>query len=257
MRVYVSVDMEGVAGVATEDQIIRAGTGYPRAQQLMTAETNAAVCGAFDAGAQSVTVNDSHGNMDNLLLRALDPRAELIIGSPKAQCMAHGLTADYDIAMFVGYHAAAGDRGVLAHTFSSYFSGFRLNGNSVSEAEVNALYAAEVGVGVGLVTGDDVICALARSCFPDLVTVEVKKAEGFTAARSLHPSVACDAIRLGAAEAVARADKIGPVVIPDKLVLDVEMQFPTAAELAACVPGSEQVGALVVRHELTSPDELL
>ncbi|GAA3166939.1 hypothetical protein GCM10020255_053070 [Rhodococcus baikonurensis] len=108
MHVYISVDMEGIAGIATLDQTIRGGGGYHRAQMLMTAETNAAIAGAFDAGATSVLVNDSHGTMDNLLHADLDPRARLIFGTPKMQCMAEGLTSDHDVALFVGYHAPAG-----------------------------------------------------------------------------------------------------------------------------------------------------
>ena len=134
MKVYISVDMEGVAGIATFDQVARGGHGYPRAQELMTAETNAAIAGAFDGGATTVVVNDSHGTMDNLIHEQLDPRARLVFGSPKAQCMAEGLTADCDVALFVGYHAPAGAPGVLAHTFSSHFTEVRLGGRAVSEA---------------------------------------------------------------------------------------------------------------------------
>ncbi|MFD0890500.1 M55 family metallopeptidase, partial [Streptosporangium algeriense] len=166
MRVYVSIDMEGVAGIATMDQVVRGGHGYPAAQRLMTAEANAAIAGAFDAGAESVLVNDSHGTMDNLIHEDLDPRARLIFGSPKLDCMAEGISEEHDVALFLGYHAAAGEPGVLAHTYSSYFTEVRLNGDIVSEAEVNALRAAAAGVPVGLVTGDDVICATIRDRLP-------------------------------------------------------------------------------------------
>lgn len=98
--------------------------------------------------------------MDNLLHADLDPRARLIFGTPKMQCMAEGLTSDHDVALFVGYHAPAGGPGVLAHTFSSLFADVRLDGKSVSETDVNTLYAATQGVPVGLVTGDDIICGL-------------------------------------------------------------------------------------------------
>src|SRR3954471_4436480 len=108
MRVFVSVDMEGVAGVATLDQILRGGAGYPRAQELMTAEANAAIRGAFDGGATEVLVNDSHGTMDNLLHDRLDPRARVLFGAPRASCMVQGISAADNLAVFVGYHAGAG-----------------------------------------------------------------------------------------------------------------------------------------------------
>lgn len=257
MHVYISIDMEGVAGVASVDQVARGGYGYPRAQALMTAEANAAIAGAFEGGATKVTVNDSHGTMDNLLHEQLDERADLIFGSPKAQCMAHGMSAEHDLALFVGYHAAAGEAGVLSHTFSSFFSSFRLNGETVSEAEVNALYAATHGVPVGLVSGDDVICSVVGQRLSGVVTVPVKRAEGWTAATSMHPARAREAIKVGARDAVRATTRLAPVRVPDRLVLDVGMHVPTAVEVAALVPGAEQTSAYGVRIEVATPAELL
>ena len=122
LRVYISVDIEGVAGISTIDQINRGCTGYPAATRLMTAEANAAIAGAFDAGASEVTVNDSHGTMDNISAMDLDSRARLITGTPKAQSMTQGLTSEFDAAIFIGYHGAAGSSGVLAHTVTSHFA---------------------------------------------------------------------------------------------------------------------------------------
>src|SRR3954469_7340386 len=151
MRVFISVDMEGVAGVATFDQVIRGGSGYARAQELMTEEANAAIRGAFAGGATEVLVNDSHGTMDNLLHDQLDPRARLVFGAPRPSCMVQGISRDDDVAVFVGYHAGAGAEGVLAHTFSSNFTELRVNGEAMSEAEDNGLYAASLGGPVGVV----------------------------------------------------------------------------------------------------------
>ena len=102
VRVFISVDMEGVAGVATIDQIVRGGSGYPRAQELMTGKANAAVRGAFAGGASEVLVNDSHGTMDNLVHADLDPRARVVIGAPRPSCMVQGISRDDDVAVFVG-----------------------------------------------------------------------------------------------------------------------------------------------------------
>jgi D-amino peptidase len=176
MRVYISIDMEGVAGVATFDQVVRGGHGYPRAQELMTGEANAAIAGAFDGGATEVLINDSHGTMDNLIHAELDQRARIIFGSPKLDCMAEGIDENHDVALFIGYHAAAGSEGVMAHTYSSTFTEVRVNGEPVSEADVNALQAAAVGVPVGLLTGDDQICAAIQKTLPGIETVTVKRA---------------------------------------------------------------------------------
>lgn len=257
MHVYVSVDMEGIAGIATLDQTVRGGHGYPRAQHLMTAETNAVIAAAFDAGADSVLVNDSHGTMDNLLHADLDPRARLMFGSPKLQCMAEGLSADHDIALFVGYHAPAGSPGVLSHTFSGYFTDVRLNGATVSEADVNALLAGSFGVPVGLVSGDDVICRLAQRSFPGVRTVEVKTAHGWTAANSVAPAVAIEALADGTREAVTRAGDLRPQILPDTLSLAIDMPDLTSAELAEGIPGVRRTAPRTVEADLGTAQDVV
>jgi D-amino peptidase len=257
MKVYISVDMEGVAGIATLDQVLRGGTGYGRAQQLMTAETNAAIAGAFDAGATEVIVNDSHGTMDNLLHTDVDERARLVFGAPKAQCMAQGLPPGCDVALFVGYHAGAGAPGVLAHTFSAYFTELSVNGEAVTEAEVNALYAASLGVPVGLLTGDSAICAVAEKAFPGVVTAAVKSPEGFTAAASMHPNRATARIREASERAVAQAGEIAPVAVPETMTVSVGLLSPAVAEYVAFAPGARRTGELTVERDVSDVAELL
>ncbi|HET8589351.1 MAG TPA: M55 family metallopeptidase [Nakamurella sp.] len=257
MQVYISVDMEGIAGIATFDQTIRGGRGYPRAQQLMTEETNAAIAGAFDAGADAVLVNDSHGTMDNLLHDALDPRARLLFGSPKLDCMAEGLTAEHDVARFLGYHAPAGGPGVLAHTFSGFFTEVRLNGAPVSEADVNALLAATTGVPVGLVSGDDVICRLAQAAFPGARTAQVKQAHSFAAADSLSPAMAREVIRREAAAAVRGAAELRPVPVPDRLRLAIDVPTILAADLAESIPGTVRTAIRTIEADLDRPRDVI
>ena len=271
LKVYISVDMEGVAGIATLDQILRGGYGYARAQELMTDEANAAIAGSFDAGATEVIVNDSHGTMDNLIHERLDTRARLVFGAPKAQCMAEGLTSDCAVALFVGYHAPAGAPGVLAHTFSAHFGEVRINGEPVSEAEVNALYATSLGVPVGLVTGDDVIGEIAAKAFPGAEIVTVKTAHGFSAANSVSPSTSRELIRESAARAVDHAVSLTCSSLPSSFDVEVDMPSPLAAELAANIPGcsrtadrtvsatvndsSDVIGLITVLYELAAAGE--
>lgn len=258
MHVYVSIDMEGVAGVATKDQVRPGGRGYPRAQELMTGEANAVIHGAFAAGATAVTVNDSHGPMDNLLHDQLDDRCRVIVGRPKAHGMVNGITPDVDLAMFVGYHAPAGEIGVLAHSFSSAaFARLRLNGTTASELWVNSLFAASQGVPTGLVSGDNVICDEAKRRLPNVTAVDVKSAEGFSATNSVVPEIARKSLHDGAYSAVARADSHGSPELPDELVLEAEMTSPTAAELASFVPGAKRLDALTVRREVDSVSDLI
>lgn len=257
MRVYISVDIEGVAGVSTIDQITRGGAGYPAATQLMTAEANAAIAGAFDAGASEVTVNDAHGTMDNLSAADLDSRARHISGTPKAQSMMQGLTPDFDAAVFVGYHSAAGDTGVLAHTVTSHFVQVRLNGIPTSEADINALYAAMQGVPVAFLSGDDVICTDANRLIPHATKVAVKESIGWSAANSLHPTESALAIRKGVCESLRDIGMLTMPPVDGPWEFHVEMQQPTAAELAALVPGTVRVGPTGVQRTVHNASEVI
>jgi len=248
--------MEGVAGVATLDQILRGGTGYPRAQELMTAEANAAIRGAFAGGATEVVVNDSHGTMDNLLHERLDPRARLVFGAPRASCMVQGITRDDAMAVFVGYHAAAGAHGVLSHTFSSSFTELRVNGQPMSEAEVNGLYAGSLGVPVGVLTGDDQICQLAEKAFPGITAVPVKDATGYASVDTLHPQQACERIE-DAVTAAVNAGEVAPLDVPDSLSLEIDFGTPLAADIAGTVPGTRRVSARTLQRDVDSVEDLL
>ena len=255
-RVFVSVDMEGVAGVATLDQILRGGTGYPRAQELMTAEADAAVRGAFAGGADEVVVNDSHGTMDNLLLDRLDPRAQVVTGAPRASCMVQGIRRDDALAVFVGYHAGAGEHGVLSHTFSTNFTELRVNGTAMTEAEVNGLYAGWLGVPVAVLTGDDAICSVAEKAFPGIRTVPVKAAHGMAATTTVHPEISCARIEQAVADAVASC-AVAPVPVPEGLTVEVDFTTPLAADFAATVPGTRRLGGRTLQREVDDPEELL
>lgn len=254
MDVYISIDMEGIAGIATRDQCRRGSDSFPASQRLMTQEANAAVAGAFEGGGTRVVVNDSHGDMANLLPEQLDPRAELIIGSPKAWSMMQGIGPGFGVALFVGYHAAAGaEDGVLAHTYSGRaLYEVRLGGTPVTEAELNALLAARYGVPVGLVCGDDKICAVAEKRFPGVRTVAVKRGMGFAVAASMHPERARQAIREGAASAVGGARDLRADPGRPPYELEVDLATLEMAELCALVPGAERAGGRTVRF--TSDD---
>ncbi len=221
MKIFISVDIEGVAGVVALQEGQPGNAEYERARRLMTAEANAAIAGAFDGGATEVVVNDSHGPMVNLLPEELDARAELIRGNIKPFGMFAGVDASFAGAMCVGYHAAAGDRGVLAHTTAGVFTAVRLNGSESSEASIYGAHAGSMGVPVILVSGDDVIVDACRDLFAGAQLVQVKTALSQRAARSVAPSVACERIRRAAAEAVGGA-RAGAAVscgdaVPDRV----------------------------------------
>ena len=252
MRVYISVDMEGVAGVAHEDQTDpiepRHAGEYNRFRRLMTDEANAAITGALDAGATSVVVNDSHWLMRNLLAEELHPAAELLSGSPKLLSMVEGIDTGFDAAMFIGYHARAGTaRAIIDHTYTSRVYEVRINGQPVGELALNAAIAGLHGVPVALVTGDQAMASEARSLLGDQVeTVVVKESVGRFAARSLAPTVACQRIRTGAAAALRK--KHVPFTFDSPIGVEVDFVESHMADMAELVPGSHRVGGRTVRY---------
>ena len=243
MRVYISVDMEGVAGVVHEDQTNptdpRCAAEYARFRKLMTAEANAAVQGALDAGATRVLVNDSHWDMRNLLAEELNEGAELVSGGPKQRSMMEGIDAGFDAALFIAYHARAGTRNaILDHTYADRILDARLNGRSVGELGLNAALAGTYDVPVVLVSGDSALAAEAHDLLgEDITTVIVKEALGRHAAKNLAPAVACRRIREGASKALKRKKTKGFTIEPP-VTLEVDFSKTVEADMAEITPGA-------------------
>ena len=217
MRIYISVDMEGCSGVLFREQTNPMGYDYQTARQLMTAEADAAIRGAFEGGATEVVVSDSHGGngMRNFVLEALDPRAEVIIGSPRKLGQLEGLTGGFGAVLLVGYHTRHGAAGVLSHTTNGQaVANLWLNEQLVGEIGLNARLAGHFGVPVTLVSGDDLTIAEAKAELPEIEGVVVKRALGRYTARCLHPERARELIRQGATLAVRKAPEAKPFPAP-------------------------------------------
>ena len=242
MRVYISVDMEGVAGVVHESQTDPVtpafAAEYARFRRLMTAEANAAVEGALAAGATKVLVNDSHWFMRNLLAEELHQAAELVSGDPKPRSMVQGIDGGFDAALFIGYHARAGTRNaVLDHTYADRIHDVRLNGTPVGELGLNAAFAGVHGVPVALVSGDAAVAAEATELLGDgVATVVVKQAVSRHAAQSVPPAVACRMIKEEVTRALERAHK--PFVLPAPITLEIEFALTIHADMAELCPGA-------------------
>jgi D-amino peptidase len=257
VKVYLSVDMEGVAGVNHPAPTGRADSRYPDAVALMVGEANAAIAGAFDGGATEVLVNDSHGAMYNLRPAELDRRAQVLQGQ-KAWSMVEGAGPDrgFGVALFVGYHARAGHpRGTIAHTYSGRPTASRLNGRLVGETGLNAAVLGQWGVPVGLVTGDDALAEEVADWLPWAERAVVKDAAGGSSAASLHPAVAGELICDGAAKAVRRAigGELRPLELERPVVVEVEYVNGVTADFAALVPGAVRFGDRGVRFEAPDP----
>ena len=246
MKVLVSVDMEGVTGVTHPDDTLAHGPDYAMHRRFMTRDANAAVEGAFDAGATEVIVNDSHMGMRNILLEELDPRVRLIRGSNKPLCMVEGVDGDIDAVVCVGYHSCSGtEGGVLNHTLmGKEVQNLLFDGEPIGETGLNALVAGHHGVPIAFVAGDDAVCREARKLLgPDLGTYAVKDGIDMLTASCLHPDVTYKGIRSGVAAALDGVSDLRPHVLPGEHSFAFEWNSTAIAAACAYIPGVELTGA--------------
>ena len=247
MKVYISVDLEGVAGIADWDQCIAGGDDYALGRQLALGEVNAAIDGAVEAGATSVLVNDSHSLMRNLPPGELAGEASYLSGRFKPHYMMEGLDASYDVALFLGYHAAMPTPGILSHTYNPRaIADVTLNGTLTGEAGINALVAMHHQVPVAVITGDQYVGPEATPFCPGIRAVEVKRSISRYAAEHLHPDLARQRIREGVSEALAAASA-GPPALDLPAVLEIRLMSPDMAEQATWLRGVERVDSTQVR----------
>ncbi|TCT09515.1 M55 family metallopeptidase [Paralcaligenes ureilyticus] len=248
MRILISADIEGVAGVFHAEQTRPGNPEYERARLWMTQEANAAVEGAFDGGATEVLVNDSHGNFRNLLLDHLDRRARYIQGKPRYLGMMTGLEYDCDAVFMVGFHSRAQGRGVLAHTISSFaFSRVVFNGLELGEPGLYAALAGERGVPVVLGTGDNVFIEENADLLSSAMWVETKQASGLNSACTLTPLASQEAIRSAAEQAISRVAQSRPFVIAAPIDCVLTTTTSGMADLFCQWPTLERIDGVTVR----------
>ena len=249
MKIYISADLEGVAGVVTGDQLGPPGFEYERFRAFMTDEVRAAIEGARAGGATEFVVSDSHGNGESLLLEKLPKDVTVVRAWPRPLAMMQGIDDNFAAAFFLGYHASTTNKeGVRAHTMSSAtFADVKLNGTSVPEAGLNAAVAGKFGVPVALITGDDAIVKEAEKFLPGAEGVVVKWAYGFHSARTLTPEAACEKIREAARRAIGRIATLKPYRVAEPVELELRFKNYRPAELLAYLPGIERIDAHAIR----------
>jgi len=248
MKVFISADLEGVAGIVHGEHTQRDGKEHERARKLMTYEVNAAIEGAMEAGAKTILVNDSHGTMRNLIPEELHDAAELITGSPKPLSMMQGIDSSFDAALFVGYHARRGSyTGVLEHTYhGGVINDVLINGKPMGETGINAALAGHFKVPVVLVTGDSVVTDEARSILGSVETVTVKHGVGRFAARCLSPSRARVLIKKGATRALKNVNKFKPFKVKPPIKLEVSFIHTGMTEMTELLPGAKRINGRTV-----------
>lgn len=237
MRVFVISDMEGVAGITKWEQVDGGEPLHEEGRRLYTEEINAAVRGAYSAGATEVVVMDCHGagkgwTFNSLIPDALDERCEWVVQREWTEYTSF-LEDGCDAALFVAMHAKAGTRdGVLSHTVSgTEWRELKFNGTSVGETGINAALCGTWECPVLLVTGDRATCGEGRALLGDgLTTVEVKEGLGRYSARHISPARARERIETGAATALSNLEAVKPYDPGSPCVIEVELSSPDATE---------------------------
>lgn len=250
LKVFISVDMEGISGVVTGSECSSSGPDYQYFRALTTLEANAAVEGALAAGATEVVVRDGHGAKNNIIPDLLHKKAKLLRGvTDRPENMMLGIDESFDAVIFIGYHAKAGtEEGIVAHTSSGNVIDLSVNGVSLPEAGYNAQIAGFYGVPVVLLAGDNWICGQAKELFGEVATVETKVGMG-VAALCKHPEVVREEIRTEATAALRDLGRFQPYQLepPYHMVLKVRRE-------RSLYPGAEKTGE--GEFSFSSPDFL-
>ncbi|HZX09719.1 MAG TPA: M55 family metallopeptidase [Acidobacteriota bacterium] len=258
LKVFISVDMEGVCGVIHWEEVSRNGKDYDLFRKLMTEETNAAIQGALAAGATEILVRDSHGSARNILPHILHPKAELIrdwSGGPLS--MMEGIDESFDAVIFIGYHARANTpNAVLDHTMSGTLYGVTVNGKKMPEAGINALIAGHFGVPVVLVAGDAAVCRQTTELLGNVKTAAVKQGIG-ESAKMMSPPAACDLIRQETEQALHSLKDFKPYKLTSPYTMEVTFKDQERAENASWIPGAKRTSATSVSFTSSQLMEVL
>ncbi|MDA0986155.1 MAG: M55 family metallopeptidase [Bacteroidetes bacterium] len=255
LKVFISVDMEGITGLVHGDQVTPGAVDYERSRRWMTEEANAAIQGALDAGATEIIVNDSHSNMRNLILSDLNPNAFLITGSPKPLSMMQGIDNTFDAVVFIGYHSKEGTiNSTLDHTYSgASVSSIKINGIEMPELGLNAVIAGSFNVPVVFISGDKEVCKQAKDLLGDeVVGVAVKEGIGRYAAKSLPLSKSHKLITEQVAIALQKRKEMKPYILKAPFVYTLEFFRSSFADNAMVFPGVKRLDAKTVQIESSS-----
>jgi D-amino peptidase len=238
-KIFISVDMEGIAGVVQPAQLGPDGFEYQRAREWMTGEVNAAIAGIRETGPAEILICDSHGNGQSLLIDKVPEDVRIVRGFPRPLEMMQGVDETFTAAMFIGYHASEWTPGaVRGHTISSArLLGVRLNGAEVSEGVYNAALAGHFGVPVAFVSGDRLAVTQVQQVAASAEGAIVKEPYGYHSANTVTPARGQAMIREGAKRAMGKIGSLQPYRVTTPVALEVGFKLTLDAERAAFVPG--------------------
>ncbi len=248
LKVFISVDMEGISGIGTPKMVNGSGKDYGLGRELATLDVNTVVDAIFEHGPAEVWVNDSHGDMQNLLHTRLDERVQYIQGHLKPLGMVEGLDESFDAVILLGHHARAGtENGFIAHTGSGSVKGLWLNAVEVGEAGLNSYFAGSLGVPVILAQGDSTFAEQINELF-EVHTVVTKYAIGSSVARLVHPEVARAQLRSTTLEALANLDSATPLSVQEPVTVRMRWASTTRADILQAIPGMQRVDGWTVEY---------
>jgi D-amino peptidase len=249
LKVLISVDMEGITGVVTADQLSPTGFEYARFREVMTNEALAAVEAAKESGATEIVVVDAHGNGENLVIERFPADVRIVRSWPRPLMMMEGIDSTFGAAVFIGYHASTtSPQGVRAHTISSAnLAAVLLNGVEMPEAGINAAIAGHFGVPVVAISGDDAAVSEAQRLLGSMEGAVVKRALSFHSANTLTPDAGRALVKEGVRAGIAKRATLKPYVLRGPIRLDVTFKNYTPAEIVSYLPGIQRVNAHTIR----------
>lgn len=250
LKLYISVDLEGVVGTMTGDHLGPGGFEYQAARQWQTQEVLAAIEAARESGVTEILISDSHGNGENLLLDLLPEDVMVVRSWPRPLAMMEGIDSTFDAAIFLGYHASTlNPDGVRAHTMSSgNLAGIWLNEMPMPEAGINAAIAGHFGVPVVMISGDDAAVAEAQDVIGDIEGAVLKWSISFHAATTMMPAAAYRLIGEKVRAALGRLDEFQPYVLPKPITVDVRFKNYRPSQVLAYLPIVERTDSHSIRY---------
>jgi D-amino peptidase len=249
LKIFISVDMEGISGIVDNTMTSRSEGDYEKGRALMAGDVNAAIEGILSLGPAEITVCDAHGGMNNILPEALHRGAVLVRGRPKPQSQMAGLDGSYDACLFIGYHSRKGTRsGILSHTYSGgNIESLHINGVEVGETAMNAGIAGYHGVPLVFVSGDAAVTREALELNGEIEVAAVKEAISRVAAKCIHPEAAREMIKEGVARALRRMEGIEPHRVAPPVTFDISFTDAKKADAASFIPSAERLDGKTIR----------
>ena len=250
MKVYISADIEGITGVAHDNQTVSSSSEFQQARKWMTSDVNAAIDGALVSGAEEIYVKDAHGEGRNILLDDLRKEAYLISGWDTMISMVQGIDETFDALILIGYHSMVYTRnGILAHTMSGCVKNLSLNDRPFGEPEISALTAGHYGVPVIFIAGDQTAVSELEGFVGKIPHAITKYGMGRETGKLMHPEITSKAITEGVSKGLSDLSRFKPFQIDLPITMSMKLSMPKMADLIELVPDVRRISVDEVTYQ--------